>query len=159
MLSFASKDHSWEGPPSPEVEEREEGRGWVRRIGSEKMEKRQGRERRRREKEGSGGGGLQELRLLGQDTGPFSDDEWGPEAPSSGHQPTFLLFAFLDLYLLGFRFHLQGSSIFTDFTPSLPPQSSSSRPEFCLWSEASLRPLGRKPSPGLVVSLHKTRRR
>lgn len=55
MLSFASKDHSWEGPPSPEVEEREEGRGWVRRIGSEKMEKRQGRERRRREKEGGGG--------------------------------------------------------------------------------------------------------
>lgn len=119
MLSFASKDHSWEGPPSPEVEEREEGGGWVRRIGSEKMEKRQGRERRREV-----GGGLQELRLLGQDTGPFSDDAWGPEAPSSGHQPTFLLFAFLDLYLLGFRFHLLGSSVFTDFTPSLPPQST-----------------------------------
>lgn len=85
------------------------------------MEKRQGRERRRREKEGGGGGALQELRLLGQDTGPFSDDGWGPEAPSSGHQPTFLLFAFLDLYLLGFRFHLLGSSVFTDFTRLFHP--------------------------------------
>lgn len=86
MLSFASKDHSWEGPPSPEVEEREEGRGWVRRIGSEKMEKRQGRERRREV-----GGGLQELRLLGQDTAP-SQMTRGGRKPLA--QATNLLFYF-----------------------------------------------------------------